>query len=108
MVDAFAELEKATEELQAFCQRWKIRELALFGSVLDDSFSADSDLDFLVTFDGDAEWGLLEHVQMEQELAEILSHPVNLITRRAVERSANEIRRERILSTALPFFERQD
>jgi len=30
------------EEIGAFCRRWKIRELSLFGSVLRDDFSPDS------------------------------------------------------------------
>lgn len=61
------------DEIAKFCQRWKIRELALFGSALRDDFGPDSDLDILIDFDVDAEWGLLEHVQMQQEL-QILLH----------------------------------
>jgi predicted nucleotidyltransferase len=38
--------------------------LALFGLALRDDFFADSDLDILVDFDKDADWGLLEHIQM--------------------------------------------
>ena len=33
-----------------FCHRWRIAELALFGSVLRDDFHADSDVDVFVTF----------------------------------------------------------
>ncbi len=47
-------------EIARFCQRWKIREMALFGSVLRDDFSPDSDIDILVTFADDAKWGLLD------------------------------------------------
>ncbi len=36
--------------LEAFCQRWKVRELSLFGSVLRDDFGPDSDVDVLVSF----------------------------------------------------------
>jgi len=54
----------------------------------------------LVTFDDAAAWGLLDHVQMQQELATVLGRPVDLITRRAIEQSANATRRESILSTA--------
>ena len=38
------------DQLAAFCLRWKIRELAVFGSFLRDNFRPDSDLDFLYTF----------------------------------------------------------
>jgi predicted nucleotidyltransferase len=53
------------DEITKFCQRWKIRELALFGSALRDDFSPDSDLDILVTFDADAEWGLFDHTHKD-------------------------------------------
>jgi hypothetical protein len=54
----------------------------------------------LVTFSDAAPWGLLDHVQMQQELATLLQRPVDLITRRALDQSPNPIRREAILSTA--------
>jgi len=54
--------------IAAFCQRWKMAELALFGSVLRKDFRPDSDVDVLVTFSPDVRWGLLDLVKMENEL----------------------------------------
>jgi uncharacterized protein len=88
------------DAIQQFCRRWKIRELALFGSVLRTDFRPDSDIDVLVTFHDDAEWGLLDHMQMQQELATLLHRPIDLVSKRALERSANWVRREAILNTA--------
>jgi len=88
------------EVLAAFCQRWQIRELALFGSALRDDFRTDSDIDLLVTFADDTAWGLLAHVQMQQELEALLQRPVDLISRRALEESPNWLRRHAILDTA--------
>ena len=88
------------EALAEFCQRWKIRELALFGSALRADFRPESDIDLLVTFDGDAPWGLLAHIQMQNELESILQRPVDLISRRALEDSPNWLRRQAILDTA--------
>jgi predicted nucleotidyltransferase len=88
-----------------FCQRWRISELALFGSVLRDDFQPESDLDILVTFAPGADWGLLDHVRMEQELAAIFGHQVHLLTRRSVEQSHNWIRRQQILDTAEVVYE---
>jgi predicted nucleotidyltransferase len=88
-----------------FCQRWSISELALFGSVLRDDFRPDSDLDILVTFAPDANWGLLDHIRMEQELAAILGRDVDLLTRRSVEQSHNWIRRRQILDAAEVVYE---
>jgi len=86
--------------LAEFCQRWKIRELALFGSVLRDDFRPESDIDMLVTFTEDADWGLFDHVRIEQELQALLKREVDLVSRRAIERSPNWIRRKNILNTA--------
>ena len=88
-----------------FCRRWQIRELALFGSVLREDFRPDSDLDILVTFAPDADWGLFDHMRMEQELAAILGRDVDLLTRRSVEQSHNWIRRQAILDSAEVVYE---
>jgi predicted nucleotidyltransferase len=88
------------QEISGFCQRWRITEFALFGSVLRDDFDAESDLDILVAFAPDADWSLLDHVQMEQELEALLGRKVDLLSRRSVERSHNWLRRRKILDTA--------
>jgi predicted nucleotidyltransferase len=94
-------LKSLSEEvLSRFCQRWKIRELALFGSVLREDFRPDSDIDVLVTFDGDADWSLLDHVRIQKDLEALLGREVDLVSRRGLERSANWIRRQAILDTA--------
>jgi len=66
--DGQSDYSNVLDELTRFCQRWKIRELALFGSALRDDFGPDSDVDILVDFDKDADWSLLNHIQMQQEL----------------------------------------
>jgi predicted nucleotidyltransferase len=43
-------LNVSPSQIADFCQRWKIIEFALFGSVLRDEFRPDSDVDVLVTF----------------------------------------------------------
>ncbi|HEX6096147.1 MAG TPA: nucleotidyltransferase domain-containing protein [Thermoanaerobaculia bacterium] len=90
------------DRLRDFCQRWKIRELALFGSVTrPDEFRQDSDVDVMVTFEQDARWTLLHMVDMKEQLEELFGRPVDLLTRRGVERSHNRIRRESILDSAV-------
>jgi predicted nucleotidyltransferase len=93
-------LNLPAQEIVSFCARWRIKEFALFGSALRADFTANSDVDLMVTFSPDVNWGLLEHHQMEQELAALLGRDVDLITRRAVEQSRNWIRRNEILGTA--------
>jgi len=88
------------QRLVDFCRRWKIGRLALFGSVLRDDFGPDSDVDCLVDFAPDADWGLLDVIRAEQELSELLGRPVDLVERAVVERSENWIRRRSILESA--------
>ena len=88
------------ERLAEFCKRWNIQELALFGSVLRDDFGPNSDLDILVTFAEESDWGLLDHLRMEVELGEMLQRKTDLFSKRAVKKSHNQIRRQTILDTA--------
>lgn len=90
-------------QLEAFCQRWKITRLELFGSTLTDPARA-RDVDLLVTFAHDARWGLFEHEHMQRELAGLLRRNVDLVSRRAIETSANAMRRNAILSAAVPIY----
>jgi predicted nucleotidyltransferase len=91
------------DQLHAFCQKWKITEFALFGSaVRPDDFRPDSDVDVLVSFDAASEWSLLDLVHMRDELIGIFGREVDLLTRRAVERSVNPFRRQSILESAVP------
>jgi len=92
------------EKIAEFCQRWKIVELALFGSVLRDDFRPDSDVDVLVTFSANAAWSLFDHVRMEEELSTLFGRKVDMINRKVIERSDNWIRREAILETAEPYY----
>src|SRR3972149_1933522 len=90
---ASALLSEREGSLAAFCQRWQISELALFGSALRTEFAPDSDIDLLVEFSPGADWSLFDHLRMEAELRAILGREVDLVSRRAVEGSPNSIRR---------------
>ena len=91
-------------ELAAFCQRWQVTELALFGSALREDFGPDSDVDLLVTFAPGAGHSLFDLAAMEEELEEMLGRKVDLVSRRGVERSQNWIRRKAILGSAEPIY----
>jgi len=88
------------DQLTAFCKRWQITELALFGSVLRDDFGPESDVDVLVEFEESARHTLFELDDMELELEEIFGREVDLVSRRGVEASRNYIRRKAILDSA--------
>ncbi|MDN5335953.1 MAG: uncharacterized protein PWR02_979 [Synergistales bacterium] len=67
------------EEIARFCRRNKIRRLALFGSVLRDNFTPESDIDVLVEFEPGERVGL-RFFALEQELSELLGRKVDLNT----------------------------
>ena len=91
-------------EITDFCHRWKISELALFGSALRDDFRPDSDLDILVSFAPDTDWSLLDHIQMQLELQRVFHREVDLISKRALELSTNWVRRNEIMNSAQVLF----
>ena len=99
-----AALRLPHEQVAAFCHRWRITALELFGSALRDDFGPDSDIDLLVTFEPDAPWSLFDLVQMESKLAAVLGRPVDLVERTSIERSDNWIRRRAILGSAEPLY----
>ncbi len=94
-----------TELIERFCRNWNIREFSFFGSVLGEKFNNNtSDIDVMVSFGKDADWSLLDHVTMRNELVNLLGRDVDLVTRKGVERSRNAIRRKAILETAKIFY----
>lgn len=92
------------EQIRAFCTRWSIIELALFGSVLRQDFGPTSDVDLLARFAPDARHGLFGHARMERELEGILRRKVDLVTVSAIEQSASSSRKAEILGTARPIY----
>ena len=93
-------LELDPSRVRAFCSRWKVTELAVFGSATRDDFRPDSDLDVLVSPEPGVTWSLMDLGTMREELIELSGRPVDLLVRRAVEASSNWIRRKAILESA--------
>lgn len=88
------------DAIAAFCQRWQIVELALFGSVLRDDFGPDSDIDVLVTFAPGVRRTLESMMAMEAEIEAIFGRRVDFVVRKTIERSRNYLRRRAILESA--------
>ena len=74
-----ARIEVPQERIAEFCRRRHIRRLALFGSVLRDDFTAQSDVDVLVEFEAGTRLGFVL-VDIEQELSQIFGRRVDLRT----------------------------
>lgn len=95
---AIPRLEIREDRIADFCRRWRITELALFGSVLRDDFRPESDVDVLVTFAPEDRWGYSDLIDMKEELEAIFGRGVDLVERRLVETGENYIRRRHILT----------
>ena len=99
MDDILARLYVTESQIAAFCEKWKITQFELFGSVLRDDFDAESDVDVLVVFAPDAKISLFGLVTAEEELRALVGRRVDLVERRAIEESPNWIRRRSILNS---------
>ncbi len=86
------------------CDRWKIVELALFGSVLRDDFRPDSDVDLLLTFAPGVVWSLFDWMDLQQEFTDLLDRPVDLVNKAEL---INPYRRREILATAKVIYANQ-
>ena len=73
------DLDFPIEEVKILCQRYRVRELALFGSALRDDFDASSDVDLLVEFEPDTQVGFMTLARMQRELSAILHRQVDLV-----------------------------
>ena len=82
-------------KIHDFCLKWKISEMALFGSVLSEELRSDSDIDVLVSFKDDAGWGLFDFVDMIDELKAIFERKVDLVEKDSLR---NPFRRQTILA----------
>ena len=91
-----ARIDIPTRKIIAFCEKWEIAELSLFGSVLRDDFRFDSDVDVLVNFMEHADWSLFDWIDMRDELIAIFGRGVDLISKKGLR---NPYRRREILRT---------
>lgn len=82
------------EKLAAFCRKWQVKELALFGSVLREDFGPDSDVDVLVTFEPNDPWSYWDWPDMIGELESIFGRKVDFVEKRSIR---NPFRRHEIL-----------
>ena len=94
------DVEASREEVAAFCERWQVTQLAIFGSALREDFGPESDIDLLVSFEDSARHTLFDMVRMEEELESIFGRKVDLVSRRGIEKSQNYLRRKAILESA--------
>lgn len=75
----YHDIEIPRKAIAELCRRFRIRRLALFGSILRDDFSPESDIDVLVEFESGAAPGF-GFITIQDELSEIFDRSVDLHT----------------------------
>jgi len=92
--------------LAAACVQRPIARMEVFGSVARGEARPDSDVDLLVEYLPGANPGLFEMGALKEDLEERLGCRVDLLSRRAVERSRNPYRRQAILANPVTLYAR--
>ena len=89
-------LETPQEQIVAFCKKWKIDELSIFGSALRQDFRADSDVDILINLQPDQTMTLESFLDMRDELSAMFDgREIDLVQKRLLK---NPFRRHEILT----------
>ena len=91
-----------TDVVAEFCLRNKIRRMEIFGSMLRDDFTPESDV--LVEFEPDAQVGLA-FITIQDELSEIIERQVDLHTFSGIEKNRNWLLRAEILGSEEEVYE---
>ena len=92
--------------VRAACENSSVARVDLFGSVARGECRPGSDVDLLVEFLPGSNTGLFEMGALKEDLEEKLGCRVDLVSRRAVERSRNPIRRAAILAHPISVYAR--
>lgn len=87
------------EATAAFCAKWGVSEVYVFGSASRGELRDDSDLDVAVRFRPGTRYSLFELVDMKDELSAIAGRAVDLFTIRGIEHMPNPVRRQSILDS---------
>lgn len=70
--------------VRALCRRYRVKELAIFGSALGSQFRPDSDIDLLVEFEEEAHVSFIKFAALQRELSEIFGRKVDLVPKRGI------------------------
>jgi uncharacterized protein len=103
MPPSLDELRAAVHEV---CETRPISRMQVFGSLARGTSGPGSDVDLLVEFLPDSNIGLFEMGELKEDLEQRLGCTVDLLSRHAVEKSRNPIRRRAILLNPVTIYAR--
>jgi predicted nucleotidyltransferase len=93
--------EETRAKIAELCKKHRVLELSLFGSRVRGDNRPDSDFDFLVEFFPESGIGLIEYSRMQIDLAEIMEHKVDLVTKTGLKPYV----RDNVLAEAMVVYE---
>lgn len=70
--------------IEKFCRKWRISEMCLFGSVLRDDFNEESDVDVLISYEGDHYLDRADRLTAQDELSKMLGRKVDWVNKLAL------------------------
>jgi len=78
-------IDKNIDTIKRLCEKYKVKEFYVFGSVLTDKFTDESDIDVLVQF---GQVDLLDYfdnfMDFKEELEKLLNRPVDIVENQAI------------------------
>ncbi len=94
----------SAEDLTKFCRKWKVRELSIYGHVLESDIPPQVPVEIMVGFWRTTGWVKTDIELMASQLGELFEHKVTLIERAEVDVSGNPVLRGRIFRSVKTLF----
>jgi uncharacterized protein len=80
--------EKNIERIKQLCKAYRVKNFSVFGSVLTDYFSSNSDIDFVVDFEENDPIKYTDlYFQLKEKLEQVIKRPIDLIEERGIKNS---------------------
>lgn len=80
--------EKNLELIKKLCKEYRVKSFSVFGSVLTDGFSSESDIDFVVDFEENDPIKYTDlYFQLKDKLEQVLKRQIDLVEERGIKNS---------------------
>jgi predicted nucleotidyltransferase len=77
--------DKNIEQIKQICKEFRVKNFSVFGSVLTDNFSLESDIDFVVDFYENDPFKYTDlYFQLKEKLEQIFKRQIDLIEERGI------------------------
>ncbi|MFA5535526.1 MAG: nucleotidyltransferase domain-containing protein, partial [Mariniphaga sp.] len=78
-------IDKNIDSIEYLCEKYKVKELYIFGSILTERFNETSDIDLLIQFDDVELINYFDnYMDFKDELESLLKYPVDLVENQAI------------------------